>query len=966
MANYLISPGVITNEIDQSQYAATTSGTGNIAALIGYAEKGPFTPTLVTSKQDFNQTFGYTLKDAPYLAQGAYEYFNQGSQLLVVRAGDSRDPLAFPNAAQNASKVIRVNPSTTTTAGSQSFKITTDLAAGSFAAGAQYSFNIVADFRAFTTPQYVETWGGLAVETATNLYGQTGGPTTPSPYVPISTIDNPTFKIAMTPDPSNQNLINSFVADFKRNQNAPAPATGGLSAEYYGTGGTRNGTTLGSTARITLQQYRHGGNVGGVTDVYQEVVTDFIAISGTYGAAVIGTSAFAAHDWTSTNGSFILNGTTIVVNTNWSTVDAAIAELNGAGALGAGTGKLPLGYFVKALIKTAGNVYVCLMRQTGAIGTSMTLASPLSGADVLGFFGWRAGTYNDSDGIYGTWHAEYPQVILIGTLSTGPNPSTFDGFFVFNKQSSATVNSFEASAPAILTAPPSGSWSMTNLVSAIQAALDNLYPSYFDPKSRATVAQDLTSGKITITANGQASSTFASIVSITAPSSGNSLISLLNGTDPPISGLPPGGVGQGLITLMAAEKGSYGNELIFRVQTQTINVGQTTLTYNNVFVLWNGKQVSAYPKIIWTDLTATNYIGTVMANDAYITFTSEDEDGDTIPVQLPDGDWVLGTGDLPNGVDSSTALIVSYTVGSNGWALDTNGAIQSMSGDFANALQLISNPEVYSFNLVAAPGGADPIVQIAVQNLCESRHDVFGVIDAAPFGLGMNQPVDVTQVNADCSSLTSSYVGAFWPWVYNYDSDNQQYVWLPPSIYALEAMVYTDNISNPWFAPAGTTRGVVSAINIEYSPSTTERDILYGGTAIVNSLVKFVNQGIVIWGQKTAQRTDSATNRINVRRLLIYAEKLIATMARGFLFEPDDSTNWAAFARQANAILEPIRQGRGLTQYTVVCDATTNTAATIAQNLMVGKIFVQPTQTTEFIEVDFTINAATGATTVSG
>ena len=81
-------------------------------------------------------------------------------------------------------------------------------------------------------------------------------------------------------------------------------------------------------------------------------------------------------------------------------------------------------------------------------------------------------------------------------------------------------------------------------------------------------------------------------------------------------------------------------------------------------------------------------------------------------------------------------------------------------------------------------------------------------------------------------------------------------------------------------------------------------------------------------------------------------------MARGFLFEPNDSANWAAFTRQANAILEPIRQRRGLYTYTVQCDATTNTTALINQNIMAGKIFVQPTKTTEFIEVEFTINAA--------
>jgi len=97
---------------------------------------------------------------------------------------------------------------------------------------------------------------------------------------------------------------------------------------------------------------------------------------------------------------------------------------------------------------------------------------------------------------------------------------------------------------------------------------------------------------------------------------------------------------------------------------------------------------------------------------------------------------------------------------------------------------------------------------------------------------------------------------------------------------------------------------------------------------------------------------------------MIYAEKLIAKMARGFLFEPHDSSNWAAFTRQANAILEPIRQRRGLYQYSVVCDASTNTTELINQNIMAGKIYIQPVKTVEFIEIEFTVNA-TGEVTIT-
>jgi len=340
---------------------------------------------------------------------------------------------------------------------------------------------------------------------------------------------------------------------------------------------------------------------------------------------------------------------------------------------------------------------------------------------------------------------------------------------------------------------------------------------------------------------------------------------------------------------------------------------------------------------------------------------AEDEDGDFVLERLPDGDWALGTEDLPDGVLMEDANVIDFTVGTDGWTEDVDGIITSMDTDLINALKKIYNSEVYNFNLVAAPGSAASSVQNEVQNLCETRHDCFGIIDAAPFGYGLGVKDNlnhVSEINTMNENLNSSYVGTYWPWLQDYDADNKQYVWLPPSIYALTQMVYTDNVADPWYAAAGLSRGKVTALDVEYSPTRAERDILYGDTNIINPIVKFVGEGIAIWGQKTAQRTKSALDRINIRRLMIYAEKLIARMARGFLFEQNDAANWAAFARQANAILEPIRQRRGLSQYSVVCDATTNTSDLVNQNIMAGKIFVQPTKTIEFIEVEFTINAA--------
>ena len=935
MAKFTISPGVTIRESDQSQYAATNPGTANVAVLVGYAEKGPFEPTYVSSQQDFAYKFGKTLKDVPYLAQAAYKFFDEGQSLLVVRAGDDRDPSAYPNAATFASKTIRIAPEEiSATIGSQTFRATANLLAGSFTPGADYTFKVVADQRAFQSTKYVETWTGKAAES----YNGEGDP------LPSTTILDGVLKIA-----GENSTSNSFECNFKQD------TLDGDTVEFYGTG-SRSGSTLGSTFTSTVRQYRNN-------DTYQDVDANYMTINGVYGAAVAGTAnRFAGFDWENTPQNFkvTLGAVTYVVSldTACTTIAEVVAEINTklADAVIDGT-STPADISSKieaiGLLTQVNTAYVALKHKTGPeSGFTLAVGSP----DALVTLGLAPGTYDDATALTGRYDSSIDSV-------------SYSGDFVFTRTATtAAALSFQDAIDISIVAPANGGWTLSSIASAIQAKLDLAFsPTYNFPKSRAIAEIEMSSGKVKIKAAGAANETFASLVRITA-GSGNSLISLLGGTDGAVDGDPTQSIGEAIVTLRAKEKGSYGNKLIFRTEIQTVRTGQTTLTYDNVYVLLDGKEVSAYPKVSWTDATSANYILTRMANDAFVAIEALDEDDNSTLAKLPVGDWTLGDEDLPNGVEAGDAEITAFALGTNGWTA-TNGVIMSMSADFVNAIDKVSNPEVFEFNLIAAPGDASSTVQNAIQDLCDSRRDCFGITDAAEFGLGLgikDKTREITEVNAACSTLNSSYVGTFWPWIQDYDSDNAQYVWLPPSIYALKAMVYTDNVADPWWAPAGLRRGKVSALNVEYSPTNTDRDILYGDTAIVNPIVKFVNEGISIWGQKTAQRTKSATDRINVRRLLIYAEKLIAKMARGFLFEPNDSANWAAFARQANAILEPIRQRRGLYQFQVVCDESTNTSDLIDQNIMAGKIFLQPTKTIEFIQVDFTISASGELTVTEG
>jgi len=92
MAEKIISPGVFTNEIDQSFLPATAGPIG--AAIVGPTVKGPILePTVVSSYSEYVQIFGELIESGSdkfqfLTSHTAQEYLRQGGPLTVVRVGE--------------------------------------------------------------------------------------------------------------------------------------------------------------------------------------------------------------------------------------------------------------------------------------------------------------------------------------------------------------------------------------------------------------------------------------------------------------------------------------------------------------------------------------------------------------------------------------------------------------------------------------------------------------------------------------------------------------------------------------------------------------------------------------------------------------------------------------------------------------------------------------------------------------
>jgi hypothetical protein len=277
--------------------------------------------------------------------------------------------------------------------------------------------------------------------------------------------------------------------------------------------------------------------------------------------------------------------------------------------------------------------------------------------------------------------------------------------------------------------------------------------------------------------------------------------------------------------------------------------------------------------------------------------------------------------------------------------------------DYTASINLLSNKDDYKFNVLSAPGLIHADHSSVVNSListAEARQDCIAVIDVRGYDS------TVGQVTNAVSGFDSSYAATYWPWLQMVDPDTARTIWVPASTLIPGVFAYTDSSSDPWFAPAGLTRGGLGqVVRAERKLTSGNRDTLY--EANVNPIATFPQSGVVVFGQKTLQKKSTALDRVNVRRLLIALKSFIGQVADNLVFEQNTIATRNNFLTQVNPYLESVQQRQGLYAFKVVMDDTNNTPDVIDRNELVGQIYLQPTKTAEFIVLDFNV-LPTGAT----
>ena len=320
--------------------------------------------------------------------------------------------------------------------------------------------------------------------------------------------------------------------------------------------------------------------------------------------------------------------------------------------------------------------------------------------------------------------------------------------------------------------------------------------------------------------------------------------------------------------------------------------------------------------------------------------------------------WNQASSDLSSG-DAfllSLALEVTLTGGADAYGYS--------SGEIGAAYDLFADTETVDINFVLMGGSMGTEVGTTakaqkVLSIASGRKDCVAFVSPHKGNqIGTSTALTTAQQKVNTinffNQLASTSYGVFDSgYKYFYDRFNDKYRWLPCNADVAGLCVATSATLDDWFSPAGLNRGAIrNAIKLAYNPTKADRDELY--QVRINPIVTFPGTGTVLFGDKTALASPSAFDRINVRRLFLNIEARVETLAKGVLFELNDTTTRALFSSAVNSYLNEVQARRGVTDFLVVCDESNNTPDVIDRNEFVAELFIKPTRSINYVTITFT------------
>lgn len=456
----------------------------------------------------------------------------------------------------------------------------------------------------------------------------------------------------------------------------------------------------------------------------------------------------------------------------------------------------------------------------------------------------------------------------------------------------------------------------------------------------------------------------------------------------------------------------FGNADLFKY----IIIHPTATAYDELSLTWSNTTVnplpgedvySGFPEV---RLKYTDNNGIVTYNeDALLTGGSDFIFNDGLPDTVKSLQDILkeGFGGFVVSGDEEKTTIANV----NRWVWASyrpNGVIDTVLSTIANCYQNYTDPYIYDFDFITAGGFVDetytiyagdsvlnpsninnyispqanptvvlkavsdwdseivPLNQVqnihaSMLNLANTRQDCIALIDT-----GANW--DANNLTDYVALLNTSFATVHAPWCYCNHPYMPGTVLMPPSfifVYTMLSNLINNVEAQKWFPPAGVTRATARIVK---RPKYEIGSVILNkwqndSLSRVNPIMKLKNYGYVIYGQYTAyvaqdEHTHSALESLNVRLVSNCVKKQIFNTCLKLTFEPNNSTLWMRFYDAMDTYLLFMKRNNGLYDYRVQMDESTVTTDDINELRCPGKVWINPTRTAEFFDIDFILTEA--------
>jgi uncharacterized protein len=422
------------------------------------------------------------------------------------------------------------------------------------------------------------------------------------------------------------------------------------------------------------------------------------------------------------------------------------------------------------------------------------------------------------------------------------------------------------------------------------------------------------------------------------------------------------------LTLVAASKGKWGNNLRAFVDYDTKDTSDTKLFNLTIFEADPtapatdpiAKQAVNLEKFlnVSIDDTSPRYIPRVLRDNSQ--FVRVNFKPGALPTDFDP--WVVPTvrpSETPKVNGQPSPVVVVTQEGFDGGPLTVGLFTTAPPKHGINALD-----DADLFNILCIPpyddsGDVSPVVLAAAAQYCLDRRAML-LVDPQQGWTDVKAAQDGTAaIVANIGSNSAKNAAIFFPRLKQPNSlHNNQIEEFVPCGAVAGIFARTDTQRGVWKAPAGLDATLVGVPQLSVKLTDLENGLL--NPLGINCLRSFPATGRVVWGSRTLQGNDNLSSEwkyIPVRRTALYIEESLYRGTQWVVFEPNDEPLWAQIRLNVGAFMQNLfRQGAFQGQsprdaYFVKCDKETTTQNDINLGIVNIVVGFAPLKPAEFVVI---------------